>query len=183
MALRTLRLEGDPILRKTSKEVTEITPRTKILIEDLIECVHEYEGVGLSAVQVGVLKKICVIVIDPSDAAAQAQANEEGKKVSAKDLDPLTHTDGKDIVIINPQISVLDDTVQKGNEGCLSFPGKYGCVTRPNHILLTAQDKDLKPFEMEARGLLARAICHETDHMYGILYVDKVEGEIHKEGE
>ena len=178
MALRNLRYEGDPILRKISKEVKEITPRTRTLIEDLIENVHEYDGVGLAAVQVGVLKRICVVVIDPEELINR---DEEGNALN--EPDPMTHTDGKDIIIINPQITVLDDTTQTGNEGCLSFPGKYGCVTRPAHILLKACDRNLKPFELEAKGLLARAICHESDHMDGICYVDKVEGEIYEAAE
>ena len=175
MALRNLRYEGDPILRKNSKDVKEITPRTRALIEDLIENVHEYDGVGLAAVQVGVLKKICVVVIDPEELR---EYDEDGNVI--KEPDPMTHTNGEDIIIINPEIEQLDDSVQTGNEGCLSFPGKYGRVTRPDHILLKAYDKDLKPFELEARGLLARAICHETDHMYGIVYVDKVEGAVYE---
>lgn len=175
MALRNLRYEGDPILRKNSKDVKEITPRTRVLIEDLIENVHEYDGVGLAAVQVGVLKKICVVVIDPEELR---EYDEDGNVI--KEPDPMTHTNGEDIIIINPEIEQLDDSVQTGNEGCLSFPGKYGRVTRPDHILLKAYDKDLKPFELEARGLLARAICHETDHMYGIVYVDKVEGAVYE---
>ena len=175
MALRNLRYEGDPILRKNSKDVKEITPRTRALIEDLIENVHEYDGVGLAAVQVGVLKKICVVVIDPEELR---EYDENGNVI--KEPDPMTHTNGENIIIINPEIEQLDDSVQTGNEGCLSFPGKYGRVTRPDHILLKAYDKDLKPFELEARGLLARAICHETDHMYGIVYVDKVEGAVYE---
>lgn len=175
MALRNLRYEGDPILRKNSKDVKEITPRTRALIDDLIENVHEYDGVGLAAVQVGVLKKICVVVIDPEELR---EYDEDGNVI--KEPDPMTHTNGEDIIIINPEIEQLDDSVQTGNEGCLSFPGKYGRVTRPDHILLKAYDKDLKPFELEARGLLARAICHETDHMYGIVYVDKVEGAVYE---
>ena len=175
MAIRNLRYEGDSILRKTSKDVKEITPRTASLIDDLIENVHEYDGVGLAAVQVGVLKKICVVVIDPEELT---EYDDDGNVI--KEPDPMTHTDGKDIIIINPEIELLDDTVQKGNEGCLSFPGKYGLVTRPDHILLKAFDRNLKPFELEAKGLLARAICHETDHMYGIVYVDKVEGPVYE---
>ena len=176
MALRNLRYEGDQILRKTSKDVKEITPRTSALIDDLIENVHEYDGVGLAAVQVGVLKKICVVVVDPEE---MIERDDDGN-IIGEEPDPLSHTGGKDIIIINPQIIQLDDSVQTGNEGCLSFPGKYGCVTRPAHILLKAYDRNMEPFEMEAKGLLARAICHETDHMYGICYVDKVEGQIYE---
>ena len=176
MALRNLRYEKDPILRKLSKEVKDMTPRTQALIDDLIESVHEYDGVGLAAVQVGVLKKICVVVVDPEE---MTERDDDGN-ITGDEIDPLTHTGGKDIVIINPKITQLDDTVQTGNEGCLSFPGKYGLVTRPDHILLEALDRNMEPFKLEAKGLLARAICHETDHMYGICYVDKVEGPIYE---
>lgn len=179
MALRNLRFEGDPVLRKNSKDVKEITPRTAELIDDLIECVHEYDGVGLAAVQVGVLKKICVVVIDPEELTER----DKNGNITGEEPDPLTHTDNKDLIIINPEITQLDDEMQSGNEGCLSVPGKYGCVTRPNHILLKAYDRNLKPFELEAKGLLARAICHETDHMYGIIYTDKVEGELYEAAE
>lgn len=176
MALRNLRYEDDPILRKKSKDVKEITKRTSELIDDLIEGVHEYDGVGLAAVQVGVLKKICVVVIEPEE---MMDHDDDGNPIGDMP-DPLTHTGGKDIIIINPEIIQLDDSTQSGNEGCLSFPGKYGKVTRPNHILLKAYDRNLEPFELEAKGLLARAICHETDHMYGICYVDKVEGPVYE---
>lgn len=180
MALRTIRYEGDPILRKKSKEVKEITFRTKELIDDLIENVTEYEGVGLAAVQVGVLKRICVVVVEPMEVTGR---DEDGNEIPGKEPDPLTHTNGEYVIIINPEIIPLDDTCQTGNEGCLSVPGKYGAVTRPNHILLKALDRNLESFELEAKGLLARAICHETDHMDGILYIDKVEGELYEAGE
>ena len=181
MAIRTIREEGDEILRKNSKIVKEITPRTDELIDDMIETLHVANGVGLAAVQVGVLKRLCVISIDPYDMIAA----DEDDDLSEIDFEAefgedfkFKHTDGEDIVIINPQIEVLGEETQTGNEGCLSLPGKFGMVTRPDHIMLRAFDRNLAPYELEAKGLLARAICHECDHMDGILYTDKVEGEV-----
>lgn len=167
MALRTIRLEEDEILRKRSKEVKTITDRTSELIDDMIETVHDAYGAGLAAVQVGVLKRICIVTAEP-----QEELDEEGNPLP---VDPMTHNNGEDLVIINPTVTVLDEETQCGTEGCLSFPGKFGYVTRPNHIKLEAFDRNLKPFELEAKGFFARAICHECDHMDGILYVDKVE--------
>ena len=154
-----MRFDGDEILRKISKPVKEITPRTKELIDDLSENLKEYNGVGLAAVQVGVLKRIAIVNVPSLD--------EEGNEV-----------EGEDIIIINPEIEVMGEETQTGYEGCLSIPGKSGAVTRPMNIKLRAFDKELKPYELEASGLLARAICHECDHMDGILYKDKVDGEL-----
>ncbi len=171
MAERNLRYEEDPILRKKSKEVKEITPRTAELIDDLIENVHAYNGVGLAAVQVGILKRICVVTVE----APEPDYDEEGNEL---EVNPLIHNNGEDLIIINPTIIPQEEETQTDNEGCLSVPGKFGMVTRPMHITLQAFDRNLEPYELEAEGLLARAICHECDHMEGILYIDKVEGEI-----
>lgn len=148
MAIRNLRVEGDPILRKISKEVKEVTPKVKELIDDMLETMYEASGVGLAAVQVGVLKRIVVIDIG------------EG---------PL--------VMINPRV-VKTDGSQTGDEGCLSVPGKSGQVTRPNEVLVRFMDEDGQWYELEAEEFLARAICHECDHLDGKLYIDIVEGEL-----
>ncbi len=175
MALRTIRTEEDEILRKKSKEVKAITERTSQLIDDMIETVHDAYGAGLAAVQVGVLKRLCIVTVEPPE----PEYDEEGNEIEME-IDPLIHNNGEDLVIINPEITVLDEETQNGTEGCLSFPGKFGYVTRPNHILLKAYDRNLEPYELEAKGLLARAICHECDHMDGVLYVDKVDnGEVY----
>ena len=168
MAIRNIRVNDDEILRKISKPVKAMTPRTEDLIEDLIENLYEYDGVGLAAVQVGVLKRIAVVCVP--DPRTEENPDEE--------IDDMTHSFGEEVIMINPVWEALDDTTQTGNEGCLSIPGKYGMVTRPNHILLKALDENMEPYELEAKGLLARAICHEVDHMDGILYKDKVEGEL-----
>lgn len=170
MALRTIREAGDPILRKISKPVKEMTPRTKELIEDLVENMHEADGVGLAAVQVGVLKRIAVVwVPDPYD-----------EDTPEEERNDLTHSFGEEIVMVNPIWEEIGDEVQNGSEGCLSVPGKYGMVTRPEHIVLRAYDENMEFYEREAMGLLARAICHECDHMDGILYTDKVEGGLYE---
>lgn len=177
MALRTIRTEEDAILRKRSKEVKEITPRVDELIDDMIETVHDANGAGLAAVQVGVLKRICIVTVE----APLPETDEDGNELEAPD--PLTHNNGEDLVIINPEIEILSDETQCDTEGCLSFPGKYAFVTRPEYIKLKAYDRELKPYEIEAKGLFARAICHECDHMDGILYVDKTEDGVHVIGE
>ena len=149
MAVRNLRYEGDPILRKTSKEVKEITPRIRELIDDMLETMYEANGVGLAAPQVGVLKRIVVIDVG------------EG---------PL--------VMVNPQV-VKTSGSQTGDEGCLSVPGKAGTVTRPDEVTVRFMGEDGEWYELEGRELLARAICHECDHLDGKLYIDIVEGELH----
>ena len=151
MAIRTIREIGDPVLNKISKEVTAITPRIKDLIGDMFETMYEANGEGLAAPQVGILKRIVVI-----------DASGEGN-------DPL--------LLINPRILETSGE-QSGNEACLSVPGKTGIVTRPNYVKVAAQDEDLKPIEIEGEELLARAICHELEHLDGHLYVEKVEGEL-----
>ena len=169
MAIRTIRTAGDPILRKNSKPVKEMTTRTQELIGDMIDTMHEADGVGLAAVQVGILKRIAVICVpDPyTDETPEEEIND------------MTHSFDEDIVMINPTWKTVYDTTQTGNEGCLSVPGKYGTVTRPDHIILHAYDENMQEYDLEAMGLLARAICHECDHLDGILYTDKVEGDIY----
>ena len=149
MALREIRVEGDPVLGKVCKEVKEITPRTVDLIDDMIETMYEANGVGLAAPQVGILKRLVVIDVG------------EGP-----------------IVMINPRI-VAQDGEQTGDEGCLSVPGKAGIVTRPNYVMARFFDEEMNECEIEGEGLLARAICHELDHLDGHLYVEKVEGGLH----
>ena len=149
MAIRNLRYEGDPILRKTSNEGKEVTPKIRELIDDMLETMYEANGVGLAAPQVGVLKRIVVIDVG------------EG---------PL--------VMVNPQV-VKTSGSQTGDEGCLSVPGKAGTVTRPDEVTVRFMGEDGEWYELEGRELLARAICHECDHLDGKLYIDIVEGELH----
>lgn len=149
MAIRKIRTIGDEILTKKCKHVKEVTPRIRELIEDMFDTMYDSNGVGLAASQVGILKNIVVIDAD----------------------------DENQYVFINPEILETSGS-QTGAEGCLSVPGKSGIVTRPNYVKVRAFDQDMKPFELEGEGLLARAICHECDHLNGELYVDKVEGEL-----
>ena len=149
MAIRNIRIMGDPILEKVCKEVKEVTPRIKELIEDMLETMYDANGVGLAAPQVGVLKWIVVIDVTGEDP----------------------------IVLINPRILETSGE-QTGGEGCLSLPGKSGTVTRPNYVKVKAYDREMKPFEIEGTELLARAFCHEIDHLDGHMYVEKVEGEL-----
>lgn len=149
MAIRNVREIGDPVLNKISKEVKEITDRTRELIEDMFDTMYEANGVGLAAPQVGILKRIVVIDVTGEDP----------------------------YLLINP-IILETSGEQTGNEGCLSVPGKTGIVTRPNYVKVKAYDENLEPFELEGTELLARAICHELEHLDGHLYVEKVEGEL-----
>ena len=150
MAIRTIRTEGDEILRKQCKEVTEVTPRIQTLIEDMFETMYQANGVGLAAPQVGILRK--VIVIDIGD-------------------------DSEPIVLINPVILETSGE-QTGGEGCLSIPGKTATVTRPNYVRVLAYDEKMQQREIEGTELLARAICHECDHLEGKLYIDIAESPI-----
>lgn len=147
MALRNVREAGDLILSKISKEVKEMTPRTTELIEDMLDTMYEANGVGLAAVQVGVLKRIFIVDVTGEDP----------------------------YIFVNPRVLATSGE-QSGQEGCLSVPGKTGAVTRPNYIKIAAYNENMEYFELEAEELLARAICHECDHLEGHLYVEKVEG-------
>ena len=148
MSVRTIRVEGDDILRKRSKEIKEMTPRLEQLIDDMIETMYDSEGVGLAAPQVGILKRVVVIDVG------------EGP-----------------IVFINPEI-IEQSGEQTGYEGCLSVPGKSGIVTRPNVVTVKALDREMKEFTLTGTELMARAICHECAHLDGQLYIDLVEGEL-----
>ena len=149
MALRQIRVYGDDILTKKCREVKEMTPRLKELIDDMLETMYDAEGVGLAAPQVGVLRRIVVIDVG------------EGP-----------------IVLVNPRI-IEQDGEQEGMEGCLSVPGKIGQVTRPNHVIVEGLDADMNPVRVEGEELLARALCHELDHLEGVVYTSKVEGELY----
>ena len=149
MALRTIRVEGDPVLTKVSRPVDKMTPRNHELIMDMLDTMYDAMGVGLAAPQVGILKRIVVIDVG------------EGP-----------------IVLINPEILETSGE-QTGDEGCLSVPGMAGQVTRPNYVKVKALDIDMNEVEYEGEGLLARAFCHEIDHLDGHMYTELVEGELH----
>ena len=150
MALRTIRVEGDPVLTKKSRPVEEMTPKISELITDLLDTMYDAMGVGLAAPQVGILKRIVVIDVG------------EGP-----------------IVLINPEILETSGE-QTGDEGCLSVPGMAGQVTRPNYVKVKALDVNMEEVIYEGEELLARAFCHEIDHLDGKMYTELVEGELHK---
>ena len=145
MAIRTIRTDNDPILRKISKEVTVFDEKLQILVDDMIETMHHADGVGLAAPQSGVLKR--VIVIDLYD--------DEG---------PME--------LINPRF-IEQSGLQMEEEGCLSLPGKHGVVKRPLSVKVQFEALDGETYEIEGEELLARVLCHEIDHLDGILYIDK----------
>lgn len=149
MATRQIRIAGDPILNKVCKEVKEVTPMIQTLIDDMLETMYEANGVGLAAPQVGILRRIAVVDIG------------EGP-----------------IVLVNPEI-IKQDGEQVGDEACLSLPGKAGQVSRPNHVIVRAYDENMEEYEMEAEELLARAFCHEIEHLDGHMYMEHVIGDIH----
>ena len=146
MALRNIRILGDEILKKQVKEVTEMTPKIEELIDDMFETMYDANGCGLAAPQVGIRKRI--VVIDCGD---------------------------QPLVLINPEILETSGE-QTGQEGCLSVPGKVGIVTRPNYAKVKALDENMDEIIVEGTELLARCLCHEIDHLNGIMYVDKAEG-------
>lgn len=146
MAIRNIRKMGDRVLTKKCRPVEEMTPRIKELIDDMLDTMYQEYGVGLAASQVGVLKRIVVIDVG------------EGPHV-----------------LINPVI-VETSGEQTGDEGCLSLPGKTGTVTRPDYAKVEALNEHMEPIILEGTELLARAICHECDHLDGIMYVEHVEG-------
>ena len=143
MAIRNIREDGDDVLRKVCKPVTKMTERLSQLIDDMFDTMYEANGVGLAAPQVGVLRRIVVIDV----------------------------MDDNPLVLVNPEI-IEQGGEQIGPEGCLSLPGLQGDVARPEHVICKALDRDMNEITVEGEGLLARAICHELDHLDGILYKD-----------
>ena len=146
MAVRKIREMGDDVLNKVCKPIDKMTLRTRILINDMLDTMYEANGVGLAAPQVGILKRLVVIDVG------------EGP-----------------IVLINPEI-IETAGEQTGDEGCLSVPGKAGEVTRPNYVKVKALNEDMEEIILEGEELLARAFCHEIDHLDGHLYVELVNG-------
>ena len=146
MAILNIITEEDPTLRKKSREVTEITPRIIALLDDMTETLHKAQGAGLAAVQVGVLRRIALV----------------------------EYEEGNTIELINPEIIEVDGE-QTGLEGCLSLPGKWGVVTRPETVTVRAMNRNGEIVTHTASGLGARAFCHEIEHMDGIIYTDRAE--------
>ena len=152
MALRNIFVEGDDILNKKCKTVTEVNDRVREQLDDMLETMRDQMGVGIAAPQVGLLKRMCII--EPEE--------------------------GKVIYLINPEI-LGKVGEQEGYEGCLSVPGKTCEVDRPDHVKVKALDRNGNEFILEADELLARCICHENDHLDGILFIDKsVDGKVYR---
>ena len=146
MALRKIVTVGDPILTKVCRPVTKFDQKLAILIEGMIETMHDANGVGLAGPQVGVMRRLCVV-----------------------------DTGEEDVELVNPEVVEVSEETQTGIEGCLSLPGKWGIVTRPNRVRVRAQDRDGKWFEAEAEGLTARAFCHEIEHLDGHLFIEHID--------
>lgn len=147
MALRTVRINGDPVLRKISKPVARFDDRLATLARDMIDTMYEEEGVGLAAPQVGILKRLVVIDVYDGNGAT---------------------------VYVNPEI-IYEEGEQFDYEGCLSVPEQTGAVRRPQIVKVKAQDLYGQTFEVIGEGLLAVALCHEIDHLNGVLFIDKIE--------
>ncbi len=157
MALREVRVAGDPILTKLCRPLKEMTERMSVLIDDMFETMYDQEGVGLAAPQVGVLRRLFVIDVPDED--------EDGNEIDEK----------HPIVFINPEI--LETRGEKTlAEGCLSIPNKVANVTRPEWVKIKAYDRDMQEFVMEADDMLARTILHEYDHLEGHIYSEMAEG-------
>ncbi len=147
MALRKIVVQGEDCLNKACRPVTEFNRRLHLLMDDLLDTLSEAGGAGLAAPQVGVLRRACVVMDDDTE---------------------------EYIELINPSI-IAQSGEQTGPEGCLSVPGKWGLVTRPNYVRVRAQDRDGKWFEVEGEGLTARCYCHELEHLDGHLYTEHID--------
>ena len=167
MATRNILKEGDSGLLKQSRTVTEFNKRLHILLDDMRETLIEANGLGLAAPQVGVLRRVALIVdtgiesgqIEDEDTQDNDEQNNQANFIISEQI----------IELINPEI-VYEDGEQTGSEGCLSLPGVYGMVTRPETVLVRAQDRNGEAFEMEVSELTARAVCHEVDHLNGVIF-------------
>ena len=147
MALRKIVVQGEDCLNKACRPVTDFNRRLHALMDDLLETLSEAGGAGLAAPQVGILRRACVVMDDDTE---------------------------EYIELINPSI-VAQSGEQTGPEGCLSVPGKWGLVTRPNYVRVRAQDRDGQWFEVEGEGLTARCFCHELEHLDGRLYTEHID--------
>ncbi len=159
MAIRTIVQDGDDILKKTCRPVTVFDERLQTLIDDMIETLKHAQGYGLAASQVGVLRRV-FISIDERDMPELLEDEELPEDYEHKYL-----------VFVNPEI-IKEEGAELKYEGCLSFPGRTAAVERPEKVVAKAQDRDGNEFEVEAEGMLARCICHETNHLDGVTIID-----------
>ena len=149
MAKLNIVKHGDETLRKVCRPVEQITPRVITLLDDMIETMRDADGCGLAAPQVGILRRIAVVEVEP----------------------------GEVIELINPKIIAFAGEQQE-QEGCLSIPGRWGITKRPMHVTVRAQNRKGETFEVSGSELLARALCHEIDHLDGKLFIDKMIKEV-----
>jgi peptide deformylase len=162
---------GHPVLRQKGARIDSITPEIKKLIADMFETMYAHKGIGLAAQQVGIAQQLTVI--DVRGATDRPSTLErDGKPADVVDFMPL--------VLINPEWKAAADPVA-GPEGCLSFPEIYADITRPEAVDVTALDATGKRFQFRCGGLLARAVQHETDHLRGILFIDRMEKKVKEE--
>ena len=147
MAIREIRKKGDPCLEKVCHPVTEFNERLHLLLDDMRETLEESGGVGLAAPQVGILRRVCIV----------------------------EDSEGEIIELVNPEVVEVSEETQTGVEGCLSLPGKYGIVTRPEHVVVRAQDRNGDWYEYEGDEILARCFLHEIDHLDGHMYTEIAE--------
>jgi peptide deformylase len=162
--IREIVVYGDPVLRKKGKDIVEITDEIRAFAQDMIETMHEAHGVGLAAQQVG--EAIQLTVIDVSD----AENRPSRMWIDGEEVDPKEHMP---LILINPQLELSRET-EIGPEGCLSFPEITADISRAERAKVTALDLEGKPVSFEAEGLLSRAVQHETDHLNGILFIDRM---------
>jgi peptide deformylase len=162
--IREIVIYGDPVLRKKGKQINKITEEIRTLAQDMIESMHEAHGVGLAAQQVG--EAIQLTVLDVSD----AENRPSRMWIDGQEVDPKEHMP---LILLNPQLELSRET-EIGPEGCLSFPEVTAEISRAERVKVTALDLDGKPVSFEAEGLLSRAVQHETDHLNGILFIDRM---------
>jgi peptide deformylase len=162
--IREIVIYGDPVLRKKGKDIVKITDEIRAFAQDMIETMHEAHGVGLAAQQVG--EAIQLTVIDVSD----AENRPSRMWIGGAEVDPKEHMP---LILINPQLELSRET-EIGPEGCLSFPEITADISRAERVKVTALDLEGKPVSFEAEGLLSRAVQHETDHLNGILFIDRM---------
>ena len=171
MAIRNILRGDDPTLKKKSRVVTDFNRRLHTLLDDMRETMVEANGLGLAAVQVGVLRR-AVLVVELVVKPIKPEEREELEEL--EEFEEFEEFEEQIIELINPVIAAKSGE-QKGSEGCLSIPGIYGIVSRPDMVRVKAEDRNGKPFEKWFKGLSARAVCHEVDHLEGIVFTSLAE--------